>query len=328
MNRLQHLKSISSYAITFPGQGIVKNGLLEQNKQHLPIFQKYLDEVDEALNENFSKNLFFKDEEPGYFKTWFGKTSYAQPAILATSYILTKTFEELYDCKLIDNAKYLLGHSLGEYTALTLSGILDFQTALNLVRLRGELMQEMCKDRSDAYGMIALMIRPEYVDDVIKLATEDEVIGNINAPTQIVISGEQIKMEEFISKLKKINNKLLLKDIKLPVTVPFHNDILKYIVPELKDFLSKQPIGEQKVPIISNLDGEVSTDAKESIKKVLEANYQPVQWLKSITNLPVNEIYNIGPGPVLNTLNKKIDKTKQNTLIDDLNDFNNDVISK
>ncbi|KAI5962507.1 uncharacterized protein KGF55_003583 [Candida pseudojiufengensis] len=323
MSRLNHLKSIPNYAVTFIGQGIVKNGLLESNKKYLPIFQKYLDEIDDALNEEFSKHLFYKDTQPRKIKDWFNKTSNAQPAILASSYIITKIFEEVYDVDLIKNAKYLLGHSLGEYTALTLSGILDLKTSIQLVRKRGELMEDMFRYGSEAFGMIALIIRPEYVEDVIDLATKDHILANINAPTQIVVSGEMIKTEEFIINLRKLNKRILMKEVKLPVSVPFHNEILKYMVPKLKKFLETKSIGEQKIPIISNLDGEISTDSKQTIKKLLEANYQPVQWMKSIQNLPVDEIYNIGPSHTLYTLNKRYDNIKNNVLIENIENFVN-----
>ena len=300
------MKSLANikYAITCPGQGFYRNGLLEFTKRHQHLYQKYLDEVDETLEEKFSKHLFAKEQESDA-KQWLSKTSNAQPAMLASTYIILKLVEELYKISLVLDASYLMGHSLGEYTALVLSGIIDFATGLKLVRKRGQLMEEICHGKN--YGMIALLIKPKFVDEVTQLARQYNVLGNINSSYQIVISGEVDKLQNFIDKLKEFNKLALMKAVQLPVAIPFHSDILKPIVPELTLVLDGQ-LKSQKIPIISNLNGQVSTEAEVTVRNTLEANYQPVQWLKSMSFLEksdVNTVYNLGPGEAIHGINRK-----------------------
>lgn len=303
----QLLNNIKKYAITCPGQGIIRNGLLEENKRYRHLFQPYLEEVDFALGYNFSQHLFQRNVSEEETRNWLQRTSNAQPAILASTYVTLKAFEKVYDVDLLKNTQFLLGHSLGEYTALTLSGVFDLLTAVKIVRERGRLMEEMVRKSHKQFGMIALIIRPEHVNEVIDLATEHNVLGNVNSKYQVVISGELDKLDIFVGVLRKQDKRMLLKAEKLPVSIPFHNTMLKEIVPELKSTV-KGKIRPQKIPIISNLDGEVSTDAMSTVEKTLNANYEPVQWIKSMNKLSasgVNTVLNLGPGTILNAINKR-----------------------
>ncbi|KAI5968222.1 hypothetical protein CANMA_002438 [Candida margitis] len=309
MKRTQLLNNIKNYAITCPGQGIIRNGLLEENKGYRRLFKSYLDEIDAALGCNFSAYLFHRDVGDSETRKWLQQTSNAQPAILASTYITLKAFEKVYDVDFLKNAKFLLGHSLGEYTALTLSGILNISTAIQLVRERGVLMEEIVRQTPGAFGMIALIIRPEHVDDVIRLAADYNVLGNVNSKYQVVISGELEKLDAFVSMLRKVNKRMLLKAERLPVSIPFHSTMLKDIVPELR-LIVEDKINTQRIPIISNLDGQVSTEPYTIVEKTLDANYKPVQWMKSMDTLTaagVDTVFNLGPGKVVNAINKRYD---------------------
>lgn len=300
----QHFRFFSKYAVTCPGQGLYRNGVLELVKTQKPLFQRYLDELDAALNCKFSDKLFANSSETEA-KQWLNKTSNAQPAILASTCILSNLVETEHQISIINNASYLLGHSLGEYTALVLSGIIDFTTGIKVVRRRGQLMEDLCLGQN--YGMIALLIKPKFAKEVIELAQEHNVLGNINSNYQIVISGEITKLKEFIDILRKIQKMALIKAVQLPVSIPFHSEILKPVVPELK-LLLDGALNDQNIPIISNLNGQVSYEKESTIRNILDANYQPVQWQKSIAyleNSPVSTIFNLGPGEALHGINKK-----------------------
>ncbi|KAG5420454.1 hypothetical protein I9W82_002335 [Candida metapsilosis] len=307
MNGQNLLSSVKKYAIACPGQGIIRNGLLEGNKKYRHLFQPCLDEVDSALNCKFSDYLFHRDVSDSETRQWLQQTSNAQPAILASTYITLKTFEKVHEIDLLKNTQFLLGHSLGEYTALTLSGVFDLHTSVKLVKERGRLMEELVRKASSQFGMIALIIRPEHVNEIIDLATQHNVLGNVNSRYQIVISGEFTKLEEFVTFLKSVNKRMLLKTEKLPVSIPFHSGMLKDIVPGLRSIVDDK-INRQMVPIISNLDGEVSTDGSTTVEKALTANYKPVQWMKSMETLTasgVDAVFNLGPGQILNAINKR-----------------------
>ncbi|CAI5755627.1 unnamed protein product [Candida verbasci] len=291
------------YAITCPGQGFIKNGLLQSIIKYKPLYQSYLDDIDSILGENFSANLFKQQSEQDVIN-WLNKTSNAQPAILSSTYIISKVIEQTSNPQFINNSQYILGHSLGEYSALLLSGILDFKTAIQLVRLRGNLMEQLF-EKDKIYGMTALLIKPNNYDQVKLYAEECNLLANINSSFQIVLSGELKEINKLVDNLK--SKKLILKSINLPVSVPFHSHYLETIVPELRQFLDGK-INKQNIPIIANLTGKVSTNQVTTINNTLQANYQPVQWLKSMTfleNSNIDTLYNLGPGNVLHLINKR-----------------------
>ncbi|CUM54715.1 uncharacterized protein AC631_04248 [Debaryomyces fabryi] len=297
---LSSTSKVSGYAITCPGQGIIKDGLLVPYAKFQHHFQESLEIIDESLNEKFSEKLL--NNQDGFGKQWLIHTSNAQPAILATTYIICEIVRKEYGIDLPRNEKvqFLLGHSLGEYTALLLSGVLDLTGAIKLVRERGRLMEELVS--SDDYSMVALMFKPSYFSEIMLKSKEMEVLANVNSYQQIVLSGKLSKIDETI---KAINNesKKILKTVKLPVKIPFHNSILHEIEPKLLQLAT--PIQKPTKPIISNLQGEVSADP---LLSTIRANSQPVQWTKSMEYLVRNnitDIINLGPGDVLKGLNSK-----------------------
>jgi [acyl-carrier-protein] S-malonyltransferase len=289
-----------SYAVTCPGQGIASLGLLLPYKPYRSTFQSELNIIDETLGNKFTQKLFDATD-----KNWLLKTSNAQPAILATSYIIYKIIERTHDVDLVENASFLMGHSLGEYTSLLLSGIIDFHTAVSLVRKRGKLMEQAIASSTGDYGMVACLVgTPTNSEKVIDAATRNNVLGNINSYRQIVLSGQMSKIKSTIDELNA-KKKTVLKQVLLPVEIPFHSDILRDIGDQLRPMLST--INRQKVPIISNLTGFSSTDAAQTVENTLQCNHQPVQWAKSLEYLQsqgITHTVNLGPGTVLSGLNK------------------------
>ncbi|CUM62905.1 uncharacterized protein PRCAT00000464001 [Priceomyces carsonii] len=279
-----------SYALAFPGQGVIENGLLANYSEYRSKLQRTLDTVDASLNERFTENLF--DTNPDFNREWLLKTSNAQPAILVTSFVICKLMNKIFDLDIVHNASYLLGHSLGEYTALLLSGVLDLGTAVKLVRERGLLMEKLIT--SDEYGMLALMFRSNNFDRILDEARN--YIANINSYQQIVLSGKRSDLENVVSSMNK-KSKIVLKSVFLPVRIPFHSPMIRQIEPALTALLptANRPC----VPIISNLYGEPSV---ECLQNTIAVNSRPVQWVKSIEYLIKNDtdtIINIGPGSSL-----------------------------
>jgi len=291
---------VCGYAITCPGQGIVKDGLLAPYVKFQQHFEESLEIIDESLNEKFSEKLL--NDQEGFGKQWLIHTSNAQPAILATTYIICEIIRKEYGIDLPQNEKvqFLLGHSLGEYTALLLAGVLDLAGAIKLVRERGRLMEELVS--SDEYSMVALMFKPKDFNEIMLKSKEMKVLANINSYQQLVLSGKLSEIEETIETINS-KSKKILKTVKLPVKIPFHNSILHDIEPKLLQLAA--PIQKPTKPIVSNLQGEVSADP---LLSTIRANSQPVQWTKSMEYLVRNDItdvINLGPGDVLNGLNSK-----------------------
>lgn len=291
--------SAGKVAVACPGQGIVPKGCLYGFRKHEKLIKPSLHLVDEVLGENFSKHLL---EEPSLdADVWSLRTSNAQPAILTATFITYLLFRDLYGIDLVKHEKtgFLLGHSLGEYSALTLGGVLEFGQAVKIVRQRGVLMEELVKD-SD-YSMMVLVFRPKSFDVVSEVASKHKVLACVNNSSQVLISGSPKQLETALAEMPK---GAVLKLVKLPVKIPFHNELLGSIEPQLAQ-LSDGNASPLK-PIISNLTGSVGTGS--SFLNTVKDNSKPVLWKQSLEFLKENEIegiVNLGPGLALGDMNKR-----------------------
>lgn len=272
------------YALAFPGQGTLHKHLLSPSVRQNKLFLDQLNQIDEVLGEKFSENLYnVKDD-------WLMNTENAQPAILVTSMISLGMSGNM------DAPAYLLGHSLGEYTALTASGIFDLPTAVTVVRKRGELLNNLFQENQ--YGMTALLLsRQCEFDRLISEAESLKILATINTQNQVVISGSTTDLSSFV----KSQGKQVLKAVPLPVRIPFHHHLLSAIESRLQNFIDSQTLGQQKIPIISNATGLPSLDRDQSIRNAVSCNSKPVQWKKSLEYLEQRDVgvVTIGPGNVL-----------------------------
>lgn len=314
---IRHLTTRRS-AVTCPGQGIIQAGFLGPYAQYRDnLLSPVLEEIDQALDMKFTENLF--NQDPGFARDWLMHTANAQPAIVSTTYIINYLYEQVAGQSLIDCSDAILGHSLGEYSALLLSGVTDLSTAVRLVRRRGELMQSLLDPTSD-YGMMALMIRPNQFDSLVSYFHEHRVLANINSFQQLVILGEKSQLQSVLSEVP--GKKSILKKISLPVQIPFHNELLSQIEPELTGLVDFSSIKQPRIPIISNLSGEKVLDAKQAVSNTIAVNSKPVQWVKSLSLLQAENyrVLNLGPGEVLHNLNSKFDL--ENVSLSSLASFN------
>lgn len=289
------ISSGKKFAVTCPGQGALYKGLLAPYEKYRPVFQECLTEIDEALQENFSEKLLNKDAN--YTKEFLTKTSRAQPAIVATTYIINQILKKLHGVDLFqdDGVSYVLGHSLGEYSGLLLSGGIDLYTAMQLVRRRGILMEQLAQ--GEKYGMTALIFRPQHFLRVCAVAQLRKVLSNINSEQQVAISGRLSEIQEAI---KEINgsSKIIMKQVSLPTTIPFHNRVLEKIEPELINYLDREK--DPTVPQVMNLTATSQTGRR--LRLIIDANSQPVRWhesLKLLSEKGVTDVVNLGPGDLL-----------------------------
>lgn len=281
-----------SYAVTCPGQGIVRSSILAPYMKHLHLIQNDINIINDSLQEKFVQKLLVNDDN------WLLKTSNSQPAILVATYLTHILIEKVYGVDLVKGCKFVLGHSLGEYTSLLLTGVLDLPTAVALVRKRGQLMEELV---GNDYGMVAILFKPNNFNKIIDQLPSD-IVGNINSLLQIILSGKLAHLQLVIDQLNQ-ESKLILKSVKLPVQIPFHSPVLSPVASKL----SIDNYNVQSKPIISNLTATPSSESETSIKNTLNANYQPVQWKRSMEFLQsenVSHLINLGPGNVLAGLNK------------------------
>jgi [acyl-carrier-protein] S-malonyltransferase len=259
------------------------------------------EEVNEALKINLSDIVFKGDASD------INLTKNTQPAIMATGVAIFRVLQKYHNFK-IEDFSFCAGHSLGEYTALVCARAFTLTDAAKILRARGEAMQNAmaCGEGSMAAVLGAEI---EEIELIIKENNFSSVeVSNDNCPGQVVISGKKLEVE---SCQVAIKNKILKKSILLPVSAPFHCQLMKPAAEEIKDLIMDCNLKDPIIPIVSNVTAEVVGD-KELIKKLLvEQIYKRVRWREVIECMFANSIKNfveVGPGKSLSGMLKRFKK--------------------
>ena len=277
--------------LMFPGQGSQTIGMGKDFYDKFPASKNIIDKLDDEL-----KDVIFNGPEEK-----LKDTKYAQPAIFTVSVAI---FEALKSS--IDLSKFEIvtaGHSLGEYSALAVSGFFNFEDGLKMVKARGQFIGEASAENPGSMAVI----------DVCKQASELGVCEpvNFNSPVQIVISGTKAAVEKAVE-LAKANG--ALKAVMLNVSGPFHSSLMKPASEKMKVELEKYTLTEPKYPIITNCDAQFTKDSSLIKEKSVKQICNPVLWDTSMSNAIVDgfdTFIEIGPGRVLTGLMRKIDRTKK-----------------
>ena len=302
------------FSVIFPGQGSQIVGMGKEFFNKHKIVKKLFQEADEALNFSISKIIL---EGP---KEKLNLTANTQPAIFLISYSIFKVVKEEFNINLHD-AKYFAGHSLGEYSALSCAGYLDFKKTIKILRVRGEAMQNSVPEGEG--GMLAVLGRK--IDDIEKILKNNEKnfkaqVANDNSDGQIVISGRNADLE-LLSVLLK-NSKI--KNIRLPVSAPFHCDLMKKATEIMRFELDKVEFKESRNKLISNVTANEIQDVKVLKNLLVSQIEKKVRWRESIINMinhGVTHFIEIGPGKVLSGLVKRINRDVKIDTINSLSDM-------
>ena len=288
-------------ALVCPGQGSQSIGMGKLLADEYSSAKAIFEEVDEALGENLS------------YLIWEGKieeltlTQNAQPALMAMSLAAFKGLES--EGFSLDSCAYLAGHSLGEYSALAMSKAISVSDAARLLRARGLAMQDAVPV---GVGAMAAILGLNFAT-VQSLAIEAQAVGicqaaNDNDPSQVVISGERNAVELAIELAKNSGAK---RAIMLPVSAPFHCELMAPAAEKMKVELEAIKIKPPIVPIVSNVSAQAISDPTE-IKKLLVSQVTgSVRWRESIMWMAknnVDEIWEIGSGKALSGMIRRIDK--------------------
>jgi [acyl-carrier-protein] S-malonyltransferase len=272
-------------------------------------------EADKALSFPLSEAAFDGPEEE------LVKTAVAQPAILAVSIAVMRAVE--YELGKTDKKfapAFYAGHSLGEYTALVASDVLRLGDAVRLVRRRGELMQEAVPIGSGAMSAV-LGLGIEEARSVCAEAGGLCSPANVNAPNQIVISGEAEAVARAGALAKERGAS---KVIPLKVSAPFHCDLMRPVADKLMAEFQMMEWKDPKIPIVANVDSS-SLMSAEAIKRALyEQTYSPVLWSGGVLAMEragVDLFMEFGPGNVLSGLIKRICKGKKTVAVGEPSDI-------
>ena len=284
-------------AILFPGQGSQSIGMLSDIASRASSLVERFSVASEIVGQDLWKVV---QEGP---KEELNKTENTQPILLAASIALWELFrEEACDDKC--EPAFAAGHSLGEYSALVAAGVIDYETAVSLVRSRGLLMESACPLGKG--GMAAIIgLELETVESCC--ADIEGVVGpaNINAPDQIVISGDRLAVEEAISRLKAVGAK---RALPLEVSGPFHSPLMEAAASEFRKILDGVTFSKPTIPVVHNVDIQFEEDPERIKRKLVDQLFRPVQWSGSMALLAkqgVTEFVECGPGNVLKGLAKK-----------------------
>ena len=288
-------------AFVFPGQGSQTAGMGKALAEGFAPARQVFAEVDEALGEKLSQTIF---EGPQDTLTL---TQNAQPALMAVSLAVMRVLEAEAGLNLAKDAKFVAGHSLGEYSALAAAGTFTIGDAARLLRTRGQSMQ---KAVPVGLGAMAALLGLDY-DTAVAVAAEaaqGEVCqaANDNGGGQVVVSGNKAAVERAVEIAKTKGAK---RAMLLPVSAPFHCALMQPAAEVMAEALSKVQVKAPAVPVVANVKASALSDPQEIVKALVAQVTGTVRWRECVAYMArqgVTQFYEVGAGKVLTGLVKRI----------------------
>ena len=304
------------FSVIFPGQGSQIVGMGKEFYDKFELVKSLFKEADEILNYSISKLIL---EGP---KEELDLTVNTQPSIFLISYSIFNVIKKEFNIDL-NKAKFFAGHSLGEYSALSCAGYLNFSETLKILRIRGDAMQNSVPKGEG--GMVAVL--GSTVDVIEKILKNNESnfiaqIANDNSEGQIVLSGKTQDLE----KLNEVLKENSIKNIKLPVSAPFHSSLMSKATGIMKEELKKITFSSGNNKLISNVTAEAISDPEDLKSLLIKQIENRVRWRESVINMINNDVdhfIEIGPGKVLSGLIKRINRDVKNNSINSQIDIEN-----
>ncbi|WP_439238702.1 ACP S-malonyltransferase [Lonepinella sp. BR2919] len=292
---------MKKFAMVFPGQGSQSVGMLAELATAFPVVEQTFKQASEVLGYDLWQ-LVQQGPAEELNKTW-----QTQPALLAASVAIYRVWQQQYpDLK----PDLMAGHSLGEYSALVCSDVMDFQDAIKLVELRGRLMQQAVPEGTGAmYAIIGL--DNESIINACKQAEQGEVVSavNFNSPGQVVIAGSKAAVERAAVACKEAGAK---RALPLAVSVPSHCALMKPAADQLAVSLESIAVKSPITPVINNVDVKTENESSAIRTALVRQLYSPVRWTESVEKMAksggVEVLVEIGPNKVLTGLTSRIVK--------------------
>ena len=289
-------------AFVFPGQGSQFVGMGQALAEAYPAARAVFEEVDDALGEKLSALIWDGDADT------LTLTENAQPALLATSMAAVRALES--EGVAVSRASYVAGHSLGEYSALAAAGMFSVADAARLLRIRGEAMQSAVPVGEGAMAAI-LGMGFEAVEEVARLAQQGDVCAaaNDNDPSQVVVSGHRAAVERAGEIAREKGAKRV---VMLPVSAPFHCDLMEPAARTMAEALSNVPHGALQVPLIANVEARPVTDPATICSLLVDQVTGNVRWRESVeymVNDGVTDMWELGAGKALCGMGRRIERS-------------------
>ena len=288
-------------AFVFPGQGAQAIGMGQALAEAYPASKAIFDEVDDALGEPLSKLIWDGDAET------LTLTANAQPALMATSLAAMRALEA--EGVSIEDASFVAGHSLGEYSALAAAEAISVADTARLLRIRGEAMQSAVPV---GVGAMAALLGLDFATatEVAEEAAQGEVCqaANDNDPSQVVVSGHKAAVERAVEIAKGKGAK---RAVLLPVSAPFHCALMQPAADAMEEALSSVSISVPAVPVVANVRAAAASDPEMIRALLVEQVTGSVRWRESVAWMSekgVTEIWEIGAGKALSGMIRRINR--------------------
>ncbi|RJX72026.1 [acyl-carrier-protein] S-malonyltransferase [Vibrio sinensis] len=300
---------MSKFAIVFPGQGSQALGMLAELGEQFDVVKNTFAQASDVLGYDLWALVQNGPVED------LNQTFRTQPALLAASVAIWRVWQELG----LEQPANLAGHSLGEYSALVCAGVIDFQQAIKLVELRGQLMQEAVPAGTGAmYAIIGL--DDAAIAKACEEAAQGEVVSpvNFNSPGQVVIAGSKAAVERAGVLCKEAGAK---RALPLPVSVPSHCALMKPAADKLAIALEEIEFNTPQFPVINNVDVIAEVEPEKIKSALVRQLYSPVRWTECVQLMSeqgVEKLLEVGPGKVLTGLTKRIVKTLDAAAVNDI----------
>jgi [acyl-carrier-protein] S-malonyltransferase len=293
---------MSSFAFVFPGQGSQSIGMLQALAQSEPLVEQTFAEASAVLGYDLWQLCQHGPADQ------LASTDRTQPAMLTAGVATWRVWRKHGG----GMPAAMAGHSLGEYTALVCAGVLDFRSAVALVKFRGEAMQAAVPAGQGAMAAI-IGLEDADIEVACREAAQSEVVqaANFNSPGQVVIAGHVSAVDRAIALLKVKGAK---RAIKLPVSVPSHTALMQSAAASLEERLHAVELKSAEVADIYTVEVRKHADAASIRRALVEQLVSPVRWTQTIQAMVasgVRVIIECGPGRVLTGLNRRIEKSKE-----------------
>ncbi|OUX38603.1 MAG: [acyl-carrier-protein] S-malonyltransferase [Candidatus Pelagibacter sp. TMED273] len=304
------------FAIIFPGQGSQTVGMCLELYKKFDTIKDTFKEADEVLKFPISELILNGPKED------LDLTENTQPAIFLTSLSIINLLKKDFK-KDIFKAKYFAGHSLGEYSALASANSISFSDCLKILKIRGRSMQTSVPTGEG--GMIAIL--GSKIETIEKLLIDNKskyncFVANDNSIGQIVVSGTNENINKLVLDLKNLK----IRNIKLPVSAPFHCQLMNKATKIMNDQILKLNVLEPKTPIVSNVTAKEEKDVHKIKKLLVDQIESRVRWRESVLHMinnGVDHFIEIGPGKVLSSMIKRINSSVKISAINNEEDINN-----